>query len=112
MKEGQARMTKKVESTFDLSGGEALFAASRASAASRATRLDRSGKGNRAMTDTVFLVCRRLADDPGVFSDNLRGVCSVCAEAVIFRPYMPRVTLLCLPCFMQKTRRETAAKPC
>lgn len=49
----------------------------------------------------AYVVCTRLADDPGAFTDNHLGTCCACGAVVIFRPYMPkrppRICMTCLP---------------
>jgi hypothetical protein len=48
-----------------------------------------------------YVLCVRLADDPGAFTDNCTGPCSRCGETVIWRPYMPtRPLRICLGCAM------------
>ncbi len=54
-----------------------------------------------------FMLCARLEDDPGTFTDNHLGNCCVCGAVVIFRPYMPktpkRICLQCMPAVMKPT---------
>jgi hypothetical protein len=46
-----------------------------------------------------YLLCVRLADDPGLFPDNVLGACCACGLAVVFRPHSPkRPPRLCLQC--------------
>lgn len=52
-----------------------------------------------------YVVCVRLADDPGAFADNLQGQCCACGAAVIFRPYTPaKPARICVECAAQLAR--------
>jgi hypothetical protein len=49
-----------------------------------------------------YMVCVRLADDPGAFTDNLQGECCACGALVIFRPYAPAMPpRICVECVTQ-----------
>jgi hypothetical protein len=37
--------------------------------------------------DTAVLVCLNAEDDPGIFSDNITGICSECQTPIIYRPH-------------------------
>jgi hypothetical protein len=51
----------------------------------------------------AFVVCVRLADDPGGFTDNQLALCCACGEPVVFRPYMPkRPPRICLQCVLAR----------
>jgi len=48
---------------------------------------------------TTFIICLR-ADMPSPFPDNLRGLCSRCHAAIVYRPHIPHPsTLVCLECY-------------
>ncbi len=49
------------------------------------------------------VVCLRKADDPGVFQDNLTGLCNDCGAEVVFRPSAPKAPIrICLRCAMER----------
>jgi hypothetical protein len=51
--------------------------------------------------DASYLVCV-LATMTSPFTDNERGVCSICERAVIFRPYAPkRPPRICIDCMIE-----------
>lgn len=46
-----------------------------------------------------YVICARLADDPGTFTDNHLGTCCACGEVVIFRPSAPKTPpRICITC--------------
>jgi hypothetical protein len=50
--------------------------------------------------DEVVVVCLPVSLGRAYFTDDLFGTCHECAQAVRFRPYMPRdAKKICLPCF-------------
>ncbi len=49
------------------------------------------------------VVCLRKEDDPGVFVDNLTGLCTDCGAEVTFRPSAPTAPIrICLQCAMER----------
>lgn len=49
------------------------------------------------------VVCLRKEDDPGVFTDNLFGLCNDCGFEVVFRPSAPKALIrICLRCAMDR----------
>lgn len=47
------------------------------------------------------VVCVRKEDDPGVFKDNLDGVCSMCGHAIVYRPTVPKgPPKVCVECIV------------
>jgi uncharacterized protein (DUF983 family) len=56
----------------------------------------------KAPDEIDFVVCMRADEDPQYFTDNLRGVCSRCGAAIIFRPYAPKEPeKICVQCAME-----------
>ena len=46
-----------------------------------------------------FVCCVKKVNDPGTFSDNLEGTCSICGETVVFRPHAPqKPPKICMEC--------------
>lgn len=55
------------------------------------------------------VVCLRKADDPGVFRDNLTGLCNDCGAEVVFRPTAPKALIrICLRCALERGQGGTA----
>ena len=56
------------------------------------------------MTGVQFVVCIR-ADMTSDFTDNLKGLCSLCGAAVQHRPHVPPgVPLACIDCFAARSQ--------
>jgi hypothetical protein len=54
-----------------------------------------------------YVVCCKLANDPGCFDDNLVGECAACGAPVIFRPHSPkRPAKICTECFVEMRSRQ------
>jgi hypothetical protein len=48
---------------------------------------------------TVYVLCLR-DNVPSPFTDNKRGLCSRCHNAVLYRPHIPQPSILvCLECY-------------
>lgn len=55
------------------------------------------------------VVCLRKEDDPGVFDDNLTGLCNDCGSEVVYRPSAPKTPIrICLKCAMERGADGTA----
>lgn len=46
-----------------------------------------------------FVVCCLRSKDPGAFTDNLVGSCTVCGREIVYRPHVPKTPpKICMEC--------------